>query len=632
MPLVSVEVSPGVVVQMPDYLVPPERRLQLPDVPRPGLPDRRVAGPGAGWDQLGGYDDPAPAVAPPMIGPPPAPAHAAPRGPMAVPSGLGGPPRPAPGHATMAPASAYATPDPPRAKSDDKKSEKGDVDPGTLARPSAGGKTSQDDGMDPLVRQVLQESMRGGGGRRSGGLAPSSMKEERTPGREFTPELLWRMGLGPRPDVGDELDPSADQPTWGDADPVTRKKKLGSEVIEERARSLGQKELASERSAYVDQLSTLNQEAEALDAQAQAISDRRTRIANLQKVADERATEAQGLEPRTKSEIWESKGAIAHVGAIIAMAFGGYMQGLGRSGGRNPAWDMINQSLDDEVKGEVDRYERGQLRRSKAETALNTAMTLYGDLDAAALDSRLRKISNVRSMLEGQRKVKGLDASAQERIDQLASAAAMAYAETQQKLYDQLAGSVIKQEVSYTPAPAGGGGSTLSALEKAARAKKALTTIEGADARPELKAADLKEVNQSDAAVASVDEMIKRYGDEEIPGLKDPNIFSKGARAVTDWVAGAGTAGRTFDSSEERKNKQNTENLVAGVIQSISGAGVSNEERERLTNMVKGARTKGDLVNIINIVRTKNAEFRRLASGGRAVAPTGTASSERAVE
>ena len=148
-----------------------------------------------------------------------------------------------------------------------------------------------------------------------------------------------------------------------------------------------------------------------------------------------------------------------------------------------------------------------------------------------------------------------------------------------------------------------------------------------------MKPTDLADVNRSDASLAAVDKLLDQYkGQDEIPGLREPATWSKAIRHAGDFFGGPGSTAERLDTKEEIRNRTTAENLVATIIQSISGAGVSNEERERLTDMVRGARTKSDLVNIQNIIRTRNTEQRRLIGGGQAKGPEDTSQGERSEE
>jgi phage-related protein len=52
------------------------------------------------------------------------------------------------------------------------------------------------------------------------------------------------------------------------------------------------------------------------------------------------------------------------------------------------------------------------------------------------------------------------------------------------------------------------------------------------------------------------------------------------------------------------------------IIHSLTGAGMSNEERADYEQMIRGARTTQDLRNIVQTIKQQNAEQRRLINGG----------------
>lgn len=611
--LVPYEYAPGKFVSVPDDTP----GLRLPDVPRPSMPDARVAAIGDSAWGAGAPPDPSTFAETPQDRTVRETREAlAPKGDNA--------------HA----------PQPTRTDDLAKlggKEDKGGVDPSTLAKPAeAGAPSAEKPGDDDLVHQYIQQQLKGGsGGGRRGPLTPSSMKEERTPGRELLPEYRWRLGLEGRPDLGTEDDPEdARLATWGGPRqrPVTTPLEKSMAASRASAERIGRQQIEAERAAHNDRLAQLDEETHLIDEELAIKAERRQRIADLQKAADERADEAASVKPRTHEQVWRGKSTVARIGAVISMALGGYLQGSGRTRS-NPGWDMISKMIDDDVQDDVAAYERAETRATKAQGAYDRALSVYGDPELAMLDVRRRKLANAHAMIQAQSQIKGLDASTQDRLAQLGAAAEQATLDATQAMYDTIADKVTKQEIAYTSAPAGGGGGrdVASVYAKAAQLKKNKAIVDGTEA-PDVKPSDLKDVNQSDASLAAVDKMLKQYGEADIPGLGEPNVVSRGVRSVADWAAGSGSGSKLLDSPEERRNKQATANLVAGVIQSISGAGVSNEERANLNEMIRGARTKADLVNIVNVIRTKNAEFRRLAAGGKQTPPTSTARSERAIE
>jgi colicin import membrane protein len=634
--LVPYEYSPGKFIAVPDDTP----GLRLPDVARPKTPDARVAGPGDGWESLGGYDDSPQSIRDKIV-PPTARAHTAPSAGSLVPPELGGR---KPTHGGMPSADEYARADAEdtKKKAEEKSKPKGkdtDIDPTTLDKDDEAPQGESGDPMDRLISDYIAKKMQGGGGGGGsgggGGVSSQVVKEERTPGKKYLPETLEHYGLAERQDLGEEVDPTADQPTWGNADPVMRKRvsalNQGKAAAGETAVKRGQQQIEAERVAHNQRLAQLADESRVLDEDLSLRASRRDKLQELIRVSDTRAEEARNLKPKTHEQVWNSKGGVARIGAVIAMALGGYAVGTGRARSNVP-WEMINKTVDDEVQDSVDAYNRADGKASKAAAAYERALTIYGDPEVAMLDLKKQKLANVNAQLAQQATLKGLDQATQQRLSELRNTAETAYVEAAQAMADKLMGSIDKQEVTTTLKPGGGGGgggavNVPKLIKEAADMRKDAAYLRG---ETDVKPSDMKDVNQSDASLKSVDNMLKQYGaEDDIPGLADPNVFSRAARGVADWAGGTGSGSKLLDSPEERRNRQNTQNLVAGIIQSISGAGVSNEERANLNEMIRGARTKADLSNIVNIIRTKNAEFRRLATGGRQTAPTVTATSER---
>lgn len=454
------------------------------------------------------------------------------------------------------------------------------VNPSTLVRGSrqAPAKPSDGDdsgtGMDPLVRQVFNEGPRGGGGSgKSPGMVTGSIKEERQPGRELLPEQLWAAGLAERPRELYEVDPTVPQSTIGTAEPVMREKLT---AVEQGARSYGERgvreferQVADQQQQALAQKNALVQQSEQMDNQLATIAQRRERIAKLQDVADQRTREAESIEPRTREQIWESKGSFAQIMGAISMALGGYTQGLGRNGGHNPGAEMINKFLDSAVDDERNKHERRQKIGLNAKSDLDKAMAVYGDIDLAAVDVKNRKIANVMALTQNMLAERGLDAGAKDRGSQLLAQLQAQYMEGIRQQQDMLTGHVIKQEVNYKPgAPTGGGGGldTLARIERAARAKKGLDTISGASAGPtrSIEGDKLNDVNaamESLDAADAVDRDVKALGADS-SDIDDP---LSGPLDAVARVVGTGGDGRRRRQSLD----SNTKRLARGIQQSL---------------------------------------------------------------
>lgn len=473
----------GQTVMVPDYLVPKGAgALAMPAAPKPQEPDLRVAGPGGGPSSPGGY----------LFGVPGIGSTSLPTKPIKKAIGWVDPEKRGVPEGSQRAAEIAAREPPPAARSQ-KQGTSGGVDTSTLLRGPAAKEEQapqgdSDDAMDPMVRKVFNESLRGGGGggpRRSPGLEIASMQQSREPGKELLPEYKWAHGLEARPDLGQEIDPDAEQPTWGTADPVMRDRKTGIERGAEAsgvaARSEFERQVQEQREMGVAQREQLLAQSQLIDEQLDMVAQRRNRIAQLQEVADKRMREAESMEPRTKSEVWESKSGVAQAMAFLSVALGGYTAGLGRNGGKNAGWDMLNNFLDAEVEGERHKAESRKKLGLEARNDVERAMAMYGDLDMAALESKNRKLANVMAMTQQMMAAKGLDATAKMRGEQVYAAAQEQFLANQQQLFDQIAGKVTREEINYKPGVATGGGGgapgTLEALEKAARAKKAINTI-----------------------------------------------------------------------------------------------------------------------------------------------------------
>jgi hypothetical protein len=511
----------------------------------------------------------------------------------------------------------------------------GGVDPSTLHRPGQRGPGAQQSGPpagsleasmrdNPVLARVFAEGGRGGGAARPGGMAPSQIVEEREPGKELLPELQWRYGLASRPDLGQEVDPNADQPTWGDAEPVMRARKTGLERGAEAAGESGrqqfeQQELLRQMQA-VTQKDALLQHSEALDQQLAAVAEKREQVASLQALAEKRANEAASVEPRTRAEIWQSKGALAQGMGILSMALGGMIQAT--RGGPNPAAEIINKWLDDSVDDDRYRFERAQKLSLDAKNDFSRAMSAYGDLDLAALDVKQRKIASAMAMANQMMADKALDDTAKMRGAAVVQDLQNQYLQNAQAMQDMITGKVTKQQVTMKPQMVGGGGGgdrdTLARLKRAAEAKKAMDTITGADDKPKLNPTEEAAMNAEEADMVPLKEMLHRYRNQDsIPGVGGRNIVSKGVRGLADTVAGEGSGSRLMDSKEERANRLIVERAALAYRHKMTGAGGSAKEMEGIDQAFAGARTKEDLEEAIRVSEAALAERRRLAAGGR---------------
>ena len=550
--------------------------LAMPDVAKPNAPDMRVAGPGGIWG----------APAPPPISQMVEPLKKATgwRDPTTV-------AMPPPGTPTV----ANPKPEAPAAAT---------VDPSPLAEP--GGNRSPANGggekpgeWNPLARQVFND--RGGGKpRRTGRREETSVTAERLPGKELLPELKWAMGLEQRPQ---ELDP--DQPFVAD-DPQYRGIQTGVTMGAERA-GKGAK-LAYEQQVNQEQ-QRLNAEREVLAQQSQALDDnlsqvaeRRTRIAKLQETADQRMEEARSFEPRTREQVWQEKGPAAQVMGILAMALGGYVQGLGRSGGRNPGLDIVNKVIDDAVEGDRYKAERRMKVGAAAKSDYEKALAMYGDPEAAMLEAKQRKLASTMGMLQNQLASRGLDEQAKMRGEQLYAAAEQQYLQNAQQLYDQLNGVVVKESINYKPEMAGGGGGGMTLqqrLKNAAEATKNINIIEGKEQNPHQRSVEGDKLNDINGAMEAIDAADAVTRDLRALGadsdIDDP--LSGPIDSIAGVIGTGGTGRRTRQSLEA-----NTSRLARGIQQSL---GKSDNDAKLADQMAVG---DGSAASRIGAAKTARAQ------------------------
>lgn len=602
----------GQTIMVPGYLAP-QQALALPNVQPPSAgPDRRVAG-GVmqGWgDEIPTLPEPTEqervermraALAPPQ---------------QQAPSGNE--------HTTTAPKNREEELS--RIGSG-KPSRPAGVDPSSvvIGKPKSEQAEQQSEGgggLNPLVQAAMTYSPGGGGPRRSPGLEVGSIKEERQPGVDLLPEQKWRMGLEARPRELYEVDPTVPQSTIGTADPVMREKLTG---IEKGAAAAAE----TERKAYelqVDQAhkqsvaerKMLAEQSNLIDEQLGAIAERRTKIAKLQETAEQRAQEAASMQPRTREQVWGSKGNVARGLAILSAVLGGLA-------GNNNGWNMIDKSINEAV--DDDRYEAE--RRAKlglaAKNDYEHALTLYGDPQMAALDAKNRKLANMAAMAKSQAADPGLDPMAKERAVSVYNTAYNNYLEGVRQLGELGSGKILSQEINYKQAPAtgGGGGSNdpLARLKRGAEATKYLNTITGEENKPKPNPTEQAALNEEEADMAPLKSLLDRYkGSDVIPGVQPKGAPKRALRGVIDWAGGEGSAAAALDSDEERANRMIVERAALAYRHKMTGAGGNIKELAGIDEAFAGARTRADLERAVRTAEQSIAERRRLSAGGESTA------------
>lgn len=607
----------GQTIMVPGYLAP-SPALALPNVPAPPTaPDERVAGPGGG--PMAQWGNEIPTL--PQETPEERQAAQAQemRDQMAsqgvAPGGTSHATRPQTREAELASLGG-------------KKS--AGVDPSTVAYGSpkqAQQQSGESGGVNPLVRAAMTYSPGGGGPRRTPGLEVGSIKEQREPGKQLLPEQMWRMGLQERPKELYEVDPTVPQSTIGTAEPVMREKQTGLEkgasAAAETARKEYELQVDAAHKQSVAEREQLAAQSNLIDNQLGVIAERRDRIARLQATAEKRAQEAESIEPRTREEVWGSKGNVARGMAILSAVLGGLA-------GNNNGWNMVDKSINEAVDDDRYKAEHRAKLGLQAKNDYESALTLYGDPEMAALDARNRKLANTLAMTKSMLADPAMDPMAKQRAVQLGNVVYDKYLEGMRQLAEGIEGRTLTQEVNYKQAPAGGGGASndpLARLKRGAEATKYLNTITGEENKPKPNPTEQAALNEEEADMAPLKSLLDRYkGSDVIPGVQPKGAPKRALRGAIDWVGGEGTAAGALDSDEERANRMIVERAALAYRHKMTGAGGNMKELAGIDEAFAGARTRADLERAVRTAEQSIAERRRLSQGGastaRAPAPT----------
>jgi hypothetical protein len=556
----------GQTIMVPGYLAP-QPALAMPNVQVPQAPDMRVAGPGGGPQAQWGNEIP--------VLPEPTPAEKAAQFReklLAQQGGASAPAAPSTNEHARKPQGREAE----LASMGGKKPAGGGVDPSTLVRPPARAEQSNDENdgeVSPLVRAAMRYSPGGGGSRRSGGMEVGTIREEQAPGKQLLPEQRWAMGLEARPAELYERDPDVPVSTIGTEEPAMREKltpiEQGAKSFADRGvRQFEQEEAARHEEALARKQALVDQ-SELMDQQLGVIADRRTKIAKLQEISDQRAREADSIEPRTRAEIWEDKGSFAQVMGLVATVLGGLNQG--RNGGPNPGLDMIDRFLDNAVNDERYKAERRGKMGLAAKNDYERALALYGDPEMAVLDTRNRKIANSLALTQNMIADRGLDATAKDRGLQLFSQLKAQLMEGVRQQQEMATGYVLSREVNYKQAPAtgggGGGNDPLKMLQRGAQATDYVNKIEGKGQGGPGRSIEGDKLNDVNAAMEALDAADAVERDVKALGFESSDIDDPLSGPLDRAASVLGTGG---DSRRRRQSLgANTKRLARGIQQSL---------------------------------------------------------------
>lgn len=185
-----------------------------------------------------------------------------------------------------------------------------------------------------------------------------------------------------------------------------------------------------------------------LDRQQAQRSHVDQQIAGKQSMIDQRDREIEKARPQTISEVIDDRGFLGRVGAALLMAVGGYNAGL--TGGPNQGYQLVRESIMDEVNSQRAAYEDAKERGEIARNDYARALAIYGTPEAASLDMEMRRIGVAEKVLEN-RASKIQDTEYLQQSSQVANQLRQQRAETKMKLFDLEKGKVTQENWQYVP-------------------------------------------------------------------------------------------------------------------------------------------------------------------------------------
>ena len=172
-------------------------------------------------------------------------------------------------------------------------------------------------------------------------------------------------------------------------------------------------------------------------------------IAGKQSMIDQRDREIEKLRPQSVQDVIDDRGFLGRIGAALIMAVGGYQQGL-MGGGPNQGYQMVRESIMDEVASQRSAYEDALERGETARNDYAKAIAMYGTPEAASLDMEMRRIGIAEKVLEN-RAGKIQDQEYLQQANQVANQLRAQRADTKMKLLELEKGKVLQENWQYVP-------------------------------------------------------------------------------------------------------------------------------------------------------------------------------------
>jgi len=171
-------------------------------------------------------------------------------------------------------------------------------------------------------------------------------------------------------------------------------------------------------------------------------------IASKQSLIDQRDREVEKMRPQSVQDVIDDRGFLGRVGAALTMAVGAYSAAL--TGGQNQGYQMVRESIMDEISSQRAAYEDAKERGEIARNDYAKAIAMYGTPEAASLDMEMRRIGVAEKVLEN-RAGKIQDQEYLQQANQVASQLRAQRADTKMKLIELEKGKVLQENWQYVP-------------------------------------------------------------------------------------------------------------------------------------------------------------------------------------
>ncbi|WP_394825026.1 hypothetical protein [Pendulispora albinea] len=397
--------------------------------------------------------------------------------------------------------------------------------------------------------------------------------------------------------------PAREVPTMGET-----QLKLLNKAQQERAHGL---EVASEfeKKAATQQAmaATVRQdEAEAqmrAATQARALEQQRLDAAN-----DDMRKASTDIAATKDTDFWADNSVGGKIGMALALGLG--QLGASLTKGQNSAMQILQSQIDSDIKTKQMNFQRKLALRDSAQQRFNNLANQIGldsakDVYAAAarerVASRADQIAASLKIPEIDANAAKLKASMSADADEFRAKAALKYVAAQK--------TAPQYMIPGNPVPVSGP-TAFAALEK--RGEQA------SEQQNRLDVASMKDGARTDEGTKLIAQEYQRAKIPERLAALDAAAQSMVPSAQNpDAQAGIGITGRTVRGalgdlgyttvygSEAGKREQNWDKVKAGIRNAITGAGMSDEERERLDAMLDGAGTPEARANTIAVMRSE---------------------------